>query len=132
MPGKSSKCSSQCQNFTYSSQNSCHLHNLSYPLPNIRFLSPKPKKQRLSLLCIHSTKSTFIHTPCSLLQTCRLFTYIRQVFTDHVSSHGHTKSAVHMTSLRFLSLRVFLLLTTMLVCLLMQHGSQTRGHASHG
>lgn len=38
---ESPKCSSQCQNSSSSPRNSCHLHSISYPHPNISFLSPK-------------------------------------------------------------------------------------------
>lgn len=59
---KSPKGDSQCQNFSQSPRNPCHLQNLSCPHPNMSLLSPQLNEQCLPLLCISWAKSAFTHT----------------------------------------------------------------------
>lgn len=59
---KSPKGDSQCQNFSQSPRNPCHLQNLSCPHPDMSLLSPQLNGQCLPLLCISWAKSAFTHT----------------------------------------------------------------------
>ena len=90
---KSSKCNSQCQNFTQSLRDPCHPHNLSYPRPRLRLLSPKLNRQCLPLLYISWAKSASTHTstPTSFIETHRHSACpAQEAFKDQISSHLHT------------------------------------------